>query len=206
MHIEILNDEQKELLPLISSFKREYYLVGGTAIALYLGHRRSIDFDLFKNGRINHKRNIEKLETFGYPLLVTRRVEEQMNLIVNDVKLTFFDYPFDIPAVQRFESYAKLPSLLDLAAMKAYALGRRSKWKDYVDLYFITKYHYTLDVIQHRAFNLFGNLFSDKLFRSQLSYFDDVDYSEEVDYLVDTPPSDNEIKEHLTMLSTDISL
>ena len=47
MHLEILNKEQKELLPILSQFKREYYLVGGTAIALHIGHRESIDFDLF---------------------------------------------------------------------------------------------------------------------------------------------------------------
>lgn len=48
MHQEILNKQQLELLEVMSSFRREYYLVGGTAIALYLGHRRSIDFDMFK--------------------------------------------------------------------------------------------------------------------------------------------------------------
>jgi hypothetical protein len=47
MHLEILSLEQKELLSLISHFKRKYYLVGGTAIALHIGHRMSIDFDLF---------------------------------------------------------------------------------------------------------------------------------------------------------------
>ena len=54
MHSEILNDRQRELLPLMAQFRREYYLVGGTAIALYLGHRRSIDFDLFKPAGIKN--------------------------------------------------------------------------------------------------------------------------------------------------------
>lgn len=123
MRQEILNDRQREILPLVASFRREYYLVGGTAVALYLGHRRSVDFDLFKNTRINHKKNLDKLMSFNFPFTVTRRVEEQMNLIVNDVKLTFFEYPFQVPADKKFANYAKLPSLLDLAAMKAYALG-----------------------------------------------------------------------------------
>ena len=56
MHKEILNDKQLELLPIMAGFRREYYLVGGTAIALYLGLRRSIDFDMFKASSINHKR------------------------------------------------------------------------------------------------------------------------------------------------------
>jgi len=49
MHKEVLSEKQLELLPLIKLFSREYYLVGGTAIALHIGHRRSIDFDLFTN-------------------------------------------------------------------------------------------------------------------------------------------------------------
>lgn len=49
MHKEILNKDQIDLLPLLKEFKREFYLVGGTAIALYLGHRRSIDFGFILN-------------------------------------------------------------------------------------------------------------------------------------------------------------
>ena len=59
-----------------------------------------------------------------------------MNLLVNGVKITFFQYPFPIDTECSFENIFRLPSLLTLAAMKAYALGQRSKWKDYVDLYF----------------------------------------------------------------------
>ena len=66
MHIEILSKEQQELLPWVSQFRREFYLVGGTAIALYLGHRKSIDFDLFKQGTVNHKKNLERIQQSGF--------------------------------------------------------------------------------------------------------------------------------------------
>ena len=131
MHEEILSDSQRDLLPLMAQFRREYYLVGGTAIALHLGHRRSVDFDMFKLTAINHKRNLDRIAAAGLEHQVTRRVAEQMNLVVNGVKLTFFQYPFQIVANERFKDVFRLPSLLSLAAMKAYALGRRSKWKDY---------------------------------------------------------------------------
>lgn len=62
-------------------------------------------------------------------------------------------------------------------------------------------YKFSLQQIIDRAVLIFGDLFSDKLFRSQLSYFDDIDYSEEVDYLVDQP-SDTEIKSFLIDLAT----
>lgn len=201
MHSEILNDRQVELLQLMAQFRREYYLVGGTAIALYLGHRRSIDFDLFKPSAINHKRNLDKITATKFTYTVTRRVAEQMNLIVNDVKLTFFQYPFPVEPTAKFETYFRLPSLLQLAAMKAYALGRRSKWKDYVDLYFLLRDHFTIADITACATRLFGELFSEKMFRSQLCYFDDVDYTEAVDWLIPNPPTDDEIKLALTEIA-----
>lgn len=201
MYKEILTNHQIELLPVMSQFKREYYLVGGTAIALYIGHRRSVDFDLFKYSSINHKRNLDKLNASGFDHVVTRRVAEQMNLVVNHVKITFFQYPFLIEPSTTFESYFRMPSLLHLAAMKAYALGRRSKWKDYVDLYFLLSEHFTIEEVTASATSLFGELFSEKLFRSQLCYFDDVDYSEQVDFIIPNPPDQNTIQQGLTAIA-----
>lgn len=202
MHQEILNKQQCELLELMSDFKREYYLVGGTAIALYLGHRRSIDFDMFKQSTINHKKNLDKISLSGFEYIVTRRVAEQMNLIVNGVKVTFFQYPFPVEAKGKACDTFRVPSLLILAAMKAYALGRRSKWKDYVDLYFLLTEHFSIQEISAEATQLFGELFSEKMFRIQLTYFEDVDYSEEVEYLIETPPTDQQVKDKLTELAT----
>ena len=201
MFTEILTEGQRELLDWIAQYQREYYLVGGTAIALYLGHRQSVDFDMFKQGAINHKRNLERLSASGFAFQVTRRVVEQMNCLLNDVKLTFFQYQFDVPATKKEGVPFRLPSLLDLAAMKAYALGRRSKWKDYVDLYFILTGYYTMEQICARATEIFGELFSEKMFRAQLSYFDDIDYSEEVDYIIANPPTDVEIKARLVEIA-----
>ncbi len=203
MHSEILSKEQVELLPWVKQFRREFYLVGGTAIAFYLGHRRSVDFDLFKKGDLNHKKNLDRIRDTGFEYKITRRVTEQMNCIVNDVKVTFFQYPFEVAAKQDVDGVFRVPTLLDLAAMKAYALGRRSKWKDYVDLYFLLKDHFDILQISERASEIFGDLFSEKMFRVQLSYFADVDYTEDVDYLIENPPTNEEVKEKLTCLSTE---
>ncbi len=194
MHREIFSQSQLELLSLVSQFKREFYLVGGTAIALHIGHRRSIDFDLFKNNRLKIKRIVDKIEKNNYNFRITRRVDDQLNLIINDVKFTFFEYPYDIEANKNFDKIIKLPDLLQLAAMKAFALGRRSKWKDYVDLYFIIKNFYGISEIANQANSIYKSLFSEKLFRAQLCYFDDIDYSEEVDFIVEIPPDKSEIK------------
>jgi hypothetical protein len=203
MFPNILNKNQTELLSLIKQFKREYYLVGGTAIALQIGHRRSIDFDLFKNSKINHSRIIEKLSKTRFQYTVTRRVHEQLNVTINDVKFTFFEYPFPINPLISFANIVRMPELIELTAMKAYALGRRSKWKDYVDLYFLIKNHYTIEEISSVAERIYGQLFSEKLFRAQLSYFDDIDYSEPIEYVIPSVP-EKEIKEFLTEKAIEI--
>ena len=97
--------------------------------------------------------------------------------------------------------FFRLPSLLQLAAMKAYALGRRSKWKDYVDLYFLLRDHFKIADISTAANQLFGELYSEKMFRTQLCYFHDIDYTEAVDYLIPNPPTDEEIKQLLTEIA-----
>ncbi len=203
MHNEILTKNQEELLPLIRQFKREFYLVGGTAIALHLGHRRSVDFDLFKYGTLRHRANIDKITECGYDYQITRRVSEQMNLVINNVKLTFFDYPYKIPATCSFLDVIKLPDLPELAAMKAFALGPRSKWKDYVDLYIILKFHLSVTEISSRADQLFGQMFSEKLFRAQLCFFEDIDYTEQVEF-IGSPIPETEIREFLIASATEI--
>lgn len=203
MHDEILNIQQKNLLSLLQKFKREFYLVGGTAIALHLGHRRSIDFDLFKAKPFQSTKILNKINQNNLNYTITRNVSGQLNLIINNVTFTFFEYPYPIAASQSFEKYIKLPDLLTLSAMKAFALGRRAKWKDYVDLYFVIKNHYTILEISKKSQEIFDQQFSEKLFRAQLAFHKDIDYSEEVEYLINTP-SESEIKEFLIERAIDI--
>jgi len=109
MHKVVLSTNQLELLTLVKQFKREFYLVGGTAIALHIGHRRSIDFDLFKSKRLVLNRIINKISAYDSSYTITRRVEEQLNLTINNVKFTFFEYPYPIEAANKFEDIVKLP-------------------------------------------------------------------------------------------------
>ena len=186
MHREILTEEQRKLLPLIRSFSNDYYLVGGTAIALYIGHRRSIDFDLFTTQDIKRKsiRNLIEKSGFAVDNLLYEAFD-QMHVVVNSVKITFFNFPYKIVGSMDFDGIIKIPPLLDLAAMKTYALGGRAKWKDYVDLYFILKDQHYLRELSDRAAEIFGTYFNEKLFREQLCFFDDIDDSEKVEYIGD---------------------
>ena len=89
--------------------------------------------------------------------------------------------------------------------MKAFALGRRAKWKDYVDMYFILRDYFTVSQIAAEAIIRFGDLFSEKLFRQQLAFHADINYSEPIEFLVPAP-SEEDIKQFLIEKAIEISL
>lgn len=84
--------------------------------------------------------------------------------------------------------------------MKAFALGRRAKWKDYVDLYFIFQKYSFQDLIGKTNL-IFKSEFNEKLFRTQLGYFEDIDHSEEIEYLSGFEKNDDDIKIFLEKIS-----
>jgi len=184
LHREILTKEQIGLLPLVRKFSNHFFLVGDTAAALHIGHRQSIDFDLFS------------LETFQNTnirrkILQASRIEKvlvnkfgEFTITIKGVRMTFFHYPFrTIKPRVAIQDVIKMPDLLSLAAMKAYALGQRAKWKDYVDLYFVIKQRHGIGKIIQKAKQIFGREFNEKLFRTQLAYFKDIDHSEKIIYM-----------------------
>ncbi len=201
MHKETLTEEQLKLLPLIKEFGTDFILVGGTAIALHIGHRRSIDFDLFSYGSFDNRKIRRKI--LHYARIETVYISEagEYTLLVNGVKITFYDYPYKIKASVRLHAIVRLPDLLTLAAMKAFALGQRSKWKDYVDLYFILKDHYSLGEISKKGKQIFGNEFNERIFREALVYFNDIDYAEKVIFMPGFEENDKTIKKELVKFS-----
>jgi len=90
MFLNILSKEQKELLLFLDIPKNKFILVDGTAIALQIGHRQSIDFDLFSIKPIN-KTAIKKAVTalpFSKQLLFEDG--DGIHYLINEVKVTFF--------------------------------------------------------------------------------------------------------------------
>ena len=201
IYLNILNKQQLQILPHIKQFYPAYYLVGGTAIALQLGHRASIDFDLFtfenKNNQIS---SAKLLKQFPGKVKVLSESKDQSHYIVNGVKVSFVNFPHKIPAKAMIDKI-KIPELLTLAAMKAFAIGRRAKWKDYVDIFFILKSGITLEQIIEKAVLLFNTkkniLFNQRVFLEQLNYFEDINYDEEVIYFGELKPSEKAVKKYL---------
>ncbi|HEY4498947.1 MAG TPA: nucleotidyl transferase AbiEii/AbiGii toxin family protein [Candidatus Paceibacterota bacterium] len=201
MHKEILTLEQSQLLNVVKLFSEDFGLVGGTAIALHLGHRESIDYDLFTFEEFINQKIRKKISRAAKITTVLRDETGQFTLDINGVKFTFFQFPYKINFSESFGDIVKLPDLLTLAAMKAFALGRRAKWKDYVDLYFILKANHTVSEITAKGVEVFGDEFNEKIFRTQLAYFKDIDYSEQVVYKEGFLTDDGVIKKALVDFS-----
>lgn len=191
----------EKLLPVIKGF----YLAGGTALALQIGHRRSVDFDLASPKAINPFHLERHLISKGFKIQKTFTSNgDEYSTLIQETRITFFFFPFDVEHPLSWEKgHITLPTIKDLGAMKAYALGRRSKWKDYVDLYFILKFHLQLEHLIQRAKDIFSGHFNSKLFREQLCYFDDMDYSESIEYL-EHAPEDDEVKGFLEKIAVAI--
>ncbi len=201
MHKEILTKPQKKLLPIIKELSANFYLVGGTAIALHIGHRESIDFDLFTYSKFSNLkiRNLLDKRVKISKTLINEL--DQYTVMVNGVKITCLCYPFKVKSNIKPNDIIFMPDLLALAAMKAYALNRRAKWKDYVDLYFILKDYHSLEEIIKKAESIFKKEFSRKNFLSALSYFKDIDYSEKINYLPGFEVSNEKVKKTLKTFS-----
>ena len=200
MNKNILNTDQEQLLPFIKSFSSEFYLAGGTALALHLGHRRSVDFDLFRDNSFDPmgiRNKIQQSKTISHTF---SQGTGELTVLIDKVKVTFFHYPFHIARDCDFEEIIKIPDILTIGAMKAFALGRRAKWKDYVDLYFIFQ-QYSFKELINKTDSIFKAEFNEKLFRTQLGYYKDIDYSETIEYIKGFEKNDEEIKEFLERIS-----
>lgn len=196
LHLDILSKEQHELLPFVGRFRSTHYLVGGTALALQIGHRHSIDFDLFSVDPVQNQSIIGGLVRRGQLDSVRTSSSKELTLLAKGVQMTWFQYDFEVPTSVE-QKYFRLPDVVTLGAMKLYAIGHRAKWKDYVDMYFILREH-TLQEVILRATELFSTAFSERLARTQLTYFQDINYTESVSFMPGFEVDDAVVKAELT--------
>lgn len=172
---DILDQKRKDILPLFKNFKDNFYLAGGTALALQLGHRDSIDFDFFCEKSFATEDLAQKVEKFFQHYQVTKIQEEKDTLtflIDETIKISFFAYPYKIINPLLDEDNFKMASLEDIGAMKLSAITGRSVLKDYVDLYFIL-HKIGLDKLLEIMREKFPTMDTNLIIKS-LVYFDDI--------------------------------
>ncbi len=176
MHPEVLDSNQKRIFKKLKFFP-EFYLAGGTALALQISHRKSQDFDFFPVKKEVPENTFQKVKQifFGFNLEPIRNHSEQMDFLIEGVKVTFVRYPFPPFRLINYQGINILP-IKEIAASKAYTIGQRATFKDYFDLYWLIKYRYvTINEIIKIAQKKYKNEFNDRLFLEQLIYLEDVE-------------------------------
>lgn len=140
MFYNILDKKRLAILPLLKNFKTDFYLAGGTGLALQLGHRDSIDFDFFSAHDIDTKKLFLYIKEIfaGHEIIKTQEEKNTLTVFIdNNIKLSFFTYKYKLIDKLINEPYFKIASILDIACMKLAAIISRATNKDYIDLYFI---------------------------------------------------------------------
>ena len=175
MYLEAISLKRQKIFQALRNFP-QFYLAGGTALALQIGHRMSDDFDLFTEKDISTEllEKTEKIFKDSKINIITNH-SEQLSLIVDQTKVDFVKYPFSLILDLTEYEKVKIIKILETAAMKAYTIGRRATYKDYIDLYFIlSEKHSSLPEIIKISKEKFKEHFDPRLFLEQLVYLEDI--------------------------------
>jgi hypothetical protein len=138
-HLEVMPAPMRRvfeaLAPLLSA--EGFYLAGGTAVALYYGHRRSVDLDWFRETPFEPMALNAHLAARGVALTVSTVAEGTLIGQVGRTKVSLFGYPYPLVApLIVWEPYAtRLASREDLICMKLAAIQQRGLKRDFIDLY-----------------------------------------------------------------------
>lgn len=141
MRRETIDARTKRVLESLgeTDFIKDFYLAGGTAMALQIGHRKSIDLDWFSKKEFSNMELKYVLSGLGLGRLkIYSEDEKTLNVDLHGVKTSFFEYKYR--TLFPFEKYGKnvnLASMADIACMKIDAISSRGSKKDFIDLYFM---------------------------------------------------------------------
>lgn len=177
--LSILPAPQRRLWDELDAVPNEFVLYGGTALALHLGHRQSIDYDFFSNRPFDPMRLAAKIP-FLSGATITQQEPNTLSAIVDrdgPVNMSFFG----LPGIARLrpphiapDNGVQIASLLDLAGTKAAVVQQRAEAKDYRDIdALLQDGHIDLPLALAGAWAIYGPAFNPQITLKALSYFGD---------------------------------
>ncbi|HEY2383014.1 MAG TPA: nucleotidyl transferase AbiEii/AbiGii toxin family protein [Terriglobia bacterium] len=175
-HPEVLPEEAKKTLARLSRMPvlASFYLAGGTALALQLGYRTSVDLDFFSSETVEEDPLLSKLQCLA-GLAIQSKAPETLHLHIGSTKVSFLGYHY--PILFPFTTYegVAVADPRDIAAMKLTAIASRGTKRDFVDLYVLSQ-QYGLDEILRLLERKFSPAsFSDIHLKKSLTYFADAE-------------------------------
>lgn len=185
MHPECLQPEAAYLLPVVASALQPYspVLAGGTALALHVGHRVSVDFDFFTNHEVDPAAVVLAMQATSVEVRVLKLEPGTAVMTANGVKVSLFQYPYPFAEPTERFSGATVAGTVDIAGMKLIAIMQRGARRDFVDLYTVLKTT-PFRVIAHNAIQRFGpTLIEPVIIGKALAWFADADAQPDPAYL-----------------------
>jgi len=194
LHIQTVNSRLLEILTALMNhpYFNDFHLVGGTSLALQIGHRESIDIDLFGTGELDELEVSDSLSSLG-KVQILKKSKNILIYTVDGIKVDFVNYKY--PWLNPFLSFGslRLADPRDIAAMKLNAISGRGSKKDFIDMYFLLKKYSLADMIGfYNQKYQDGSVF---LVLKSLTYFGDADAEETPRMLV--PLDWDEVKKRI---------
>ena len=213
---KVLSKEQQKLSPLLEDFSRTHFLAGGTAVALWLWHRESIDFDFFsRSDQGTFATFTQRIGQYGFDVSESDKerfagaefeTQDEIHVSIAWVRVSVIDFFRTLYTYQEIRIQwdthilggLRIANLEELTAMKLFAMITRKKWKDAVDLYFLLHHTWVSlsDALTLAEEKYFIRIWNRSAILEQLVSMD-WDTTESVHYLTDTPPTDTLVSEWL---------
>jgi len=152
-----------------------YYLAGGTALALHLGHRTSIDLDFFTEAKVEEMTIVDHLRTAGN-LRLDQMAKGTIVGNLDNVRISFFRYPYGLLDSLVEWNGLNIASIHDIALMKMVAIFQRGSIKDFIDLFFVARGFKSIDaLIPELSIKYVGVQFNTNHILRSLCYFEDAE-------------------------------
>lgn len=138
---QVFNQNQRRIFPELKFLTKEnFYLAGGTALALQLNHRSSLDFDFYTRNHFKQDLLLAKLkEIFPQKVEETGKAKDTLFVRIDKVNSSFFWYKYPLLSPLLKSDGPKIASLGDIAAMKLIAITGRATERDYIDIFYLIK-------------------------------------------------------------------
>jgi len=178
MYTQTLPIKTAKLLRLFTQkkpdFLSSFYLSGGTALSLQLGHRESEDLDFFCKEQFVPELVEQQLHIFG-TLSETELAKGTVNTYLDGVKLQFLEYPYRLLEPFVIWEGINLSSVADIACTKLQTVGMRGSKKDFIDLYFLLQQYTLKDILGYTKKKYAESDYSETHILKSLVFFDDAD-------------------------------
>lgn len=159
-----------------------FYLAGGTALAIQIGHRTSVDFDFytqhhFQSGSL--ARLVYRALDDRWEIEITRDLDDTFDLTTKpDIHLSCFYYEYPLLCPARVIMGVSVASLQDIAAMKILAISQRGRHRDFVDLYYLLG-HFTVEEMIRPCLEKYP-MYDPTFFLRSVLYFEDAEKDKDI--------------------------